>query len=157
MKKARLAEERGPRLKSRALQLSRDWIKAERVRHFDKLQVGKFTCKIDKALPNEHMTKVYNSLSREEAGILSQLRTDHTLLNSNLAYIGAEESANCTCGTVVESIQHFLFHCPKWRSEQNKLREAMAGRWGDLAYALDSWSRHMDRRTSKCVDGAHEK
>jgi hypothetical protein len=128
MKRARLAEERGPHLKSRVLQLSRDWIKAERVRRFDKLQVGKFTCKINKALPNEHMTKMYNSLSREEAGILSQLRTDHTPLNSNLACIGAEESANCICGTVVKSTQHFLFHCPKWRSEQTKLQETMASR-----------------------------
>jgi len=82
------------------------------------------------------MTKVYNSLIQEEAGILSQLRTDHTLLNSKLARIRAKESANCTCGTVIESAQHFLFHCPKWRNEQNKLRETMAGRWGDLAYAL---------------------
>jgi hypothetical protein len=103
------------------------------------------------------MTKVYNSLSREEAGILSQLRTDHTPLNSNLARIGAEESANCTCGTVVESIQHFLFHCPKWRSERGKLREAMADRWGDLAYALGGWSGRIDRRTGKFVDGKQER
>jgi hypothetical protein len=144
-------------LKSKALQLSREWIEAERVRRFDKLQVGKFTRKIDKALLNEHMTKVYNSLSREEAGILSQLRTDHTPLNSNLARIGAEESANCTCGTVVESTQHFLFHCPKWRSERSKLRETMASRWGDLAYALGGWSGRIDRRTGKCVDGAPER
>ena len=156
-KRARLAEEGGPRLKSRALQLSRDWIKAERVRRFDKLQVGKFTRKIDKALPNEHMTKVYNSLSREEAGILSQLRTDHTPLNSNLARIGAKESANCICGPIVESTQHFLFHCPKWRSERTKLRETMVGRWGDLAYALGGWSGRRDKRTSKFVDRASEK
>ena len=103
------------------------------------------------------MTKVYNSLSREEAGILSQLRTDHTPLNNNLARIGAEESANCTCGTVVESAQHFLFHCPKWRSERGKLQEAMADRWGDLAYALGGWSGRMDRRTGKFLDGASEK
>ena len=144
-------------MKSRALQLSRDWIKAERVRRFDKLQVGKFTRKIDKALPNEHMTKVYNSLSREEAGILSQLRTDHTPLNSNLARIGAEESANCICGPIVESTQHFLFYCPKWRSERTKLRETMVGRWGDLAYALGGWSGRRDKRTGKFVDGASEK
>ena len=83
--------------------------------------MGKFTCKIDKALLNEHITKVYNSLSKEEARILLQLRTNHTLLNSNLARIRAEESANCTCRTIAKSIQHFLFHCPKWRSKQNKL------------------------------------
>ncbi len=36
-KKARLVGEGGPRLKSRALKLGIEWIKAERVRHFDKL------------------------------------------------------------------------------------------------------------------------
>jgi hypothetical protein len=59
------------------------------------------------------MTQVYNSLSKEDAGILSQLRTEHTPLNDNLACIGAEESAACACGARVESIQHFLFYCPK--------------------------------------------
>ena len=49
-------------MKSRALQIGRDWIKSERVRRFDKLQVGKFTCTIDKGLPKEHMTPVYNAL-----------------------------------------------------------------------------------------------
>jgi hypothetical protein len=156
-KKARPTGEGGPALKSKALQLSRDWIKAERVRRFDKLQVGKFTRKIDKALPNEHTTQVYNSLGREEAGNLSQLRTGHTPLNSNLTRIWAEESVNCTCGTVVESIQHFLFNCPKWRSERSKLRETMADRWGDLAYALGGWSGRRDGRTSKFVDGARER
>src|SRR6202035_1286767 len=71
-KKAKLTGEGGPMLKSRALQIGRDWIKAERIRYFDKLQVGKFTCTIDKALPREHMTQVYNIFTREEAGILSQ-------------------------------------------------------------------------------------
>jgi hypothetical protein len=127
------------------------------VRRFDKLQAGKFTRKIDKALPNEHMTHVYDALNREEAGILSQLRTGHTPLNYNLARIGAEESANCTCGPVVESTQHFLFHCPKWRSEQSKLRETMADRWGDLAYGVGGWSGRKDRRTGKLVDGACER
>jgi hypothetical protein len=78
-KKARLAGEEGPCLKSRALQVERDWIKSERVRRFDKLQVGKFTRTMDKALPKEHMLKVYKALRQEEAGILSQLRTGHQL------------------------------------------------------------------------------
>ena len=91
---------------------------------------------MDKALPREHMIPVYNSLKREEAGILSQLRTGHTPLNENLARIGAEETAICACGISRESTQHFLFHCPKWNNERTSLRETMADRWGDLTYAL---------------------
>jgi hypothetical protein len=100
-------------LKSRALQVGRDRIQKERTRRFDKLQPGKFTRKIDKALPKEHMTQIYNALTRDEAGILSRLRTNHTLLNDNLARIRAEESAACTCGATQESIHHFLFRCSK--------------------------------------------
>jgi hypothetical protein len=97
-KKARLAKEGGLLLKLRVLQVRRDWIKKERIRYFDKLQVGKFTRKIDKALLKEHITQIYNALTREEAGILLRLRTNHTPLNNNLARIRAEESAACTCG-----------------------------------------------------------
>jgi hypothetical protein len=43
------------------------------------------------------------------------------------------------------------------RNERNKLREAMADRWGDLAYALGGWSERKDRRTGKFVDGARER
>ena len=156
-RKAKLAGDEGPRLKSRALQIGREWIKAEKTRRFDQLQVGKFTRTIDKALPREHMTLVYNALHREEAKILSQLRTGHTPLNDNLARIGAEQSANCVCRMGVESVQHFLFYCPKWRNERTKLREAMADRWGDLAYALGGWSGRRDRRNSRFVDGPREK
>jgi hypothetical protein len=39
-KKAKLAGDEGLCLKSRILQVGRDWIKAERVRRFDKLQVS---------------------------------------------------------------------------------------------------------------------
>jgi len=156
-RKAKLAGDEGPRLKSRALQIGREWIRAEKTRRFDQLQVGKFTRTIDKALPREHMTLVYNALHREEAKILSQLRTGHTPLNDNLARIGAEQSANCGCRMGVESVQHFLFYCPKWRNERTKLREAMADRWGDLAYALGGWSGRRDRRNSRFVDGPREK
>jgi hypothetical protein len=83
---------------------------------------------IDKALPREHMTQVYNILTREEAGILSQLKTKHTPLNNYLARIGVEESTACTCGASHESIHHFLFRCSRWENEQRNLRETMGDR-----------------------------
>jgi hypothetical protein len=58
---------------------------------------------------------------------------------------------------LVESIQHFLCYCPKWRNERTKLMETMADRWGDLAYALGGWSGRRDGRTGRFVDGPREK
>jgi hypothetical protein len=81
----------------------------------------------------------------------------HTPLNDNLERIGAEESAACACGACIEPIQHFLFYCPKWRSERSNLQAALADRWRDLAYVLEGWSGRRDRGTGRFVDGAKEK
>jgi hypothetical protein len=69
---------------------------------------------------------VYNSLSQEDAGILSRLRIGHAPLNDTLARIGVEESAAYIYRARVESALHFLFHCPKWRDERSNLQETMA-------------------------------
>jgi hypothetical protein len=103
------------------------------------------------------MTQVYNTLNREEAGILSQLRTGHTPLNDSLARIGVEDSAMCMCNTGIETAQHFLFYCPKWTDKRRRFRETMGERWGDLAYAVGGWSGRMNRSTGKLVDGPKEK
>jgi hypothetical protein len=50
----------------------------------------------------------------------------------------------------------YLFHCPQWRDQQNRLREAMGDRWGDLEYALGGWSGRLERGT-KPVDGPKER
>jgi hypothetical protein len=99
------------------------------------------------------MTQVYNTLSYEETKVLAQLRTGHTPLKEHLARIGIEESAACECGARRESIEHFLFHCPKWRIERQSLQQTMEDRWGDLAYALGGWSGRTDRETGKPIDG----
>jgi hypothetical protein len=57
----------------------------------------------------------------------------------------------------VESIQHFLFYCLKWRNKGTKLRETMVDRWGNLAYALGGWSGRRDKKNSCFVDGPREK
>jgi len=103
------------------------------------------------------MTLVYNALPREEARILSQLRTGHTALNECLARIRAEQSASCACRMGAELIQHFLFYCPKWRSERTQLRETMGDGWGDLTYALGGWSGRRDGRNGCFVVGPRER
>jgi hypothetical protein len=103
------------------------------------------------------MTQVYNTLNQEEAGILSQLRTGHTLLNDSLARIGVENSAMCIYNSEIETVQHFLFYCPRWIDKRRSFRETMEERWRDLAYALEGWSRRINRGTGKLVDRPKEK
>jgi len=71
---------------------------------------------------------VYEALRREEAGILSRPRTGHTLLNGSLARIRDKRPASCACRIGVESIQHFLFYCPKMVKRTNQAN-GNNGRW----------------------------
>jgi hypothetical protein len=74
------------------------------------------------------MTQVYNTLNQEEAEILSQLRTGHTPLNDSLACIGVENSAMCIYNSGIETVQHFLFYCPRWTDKHRSFRETMGER-----------------------------
>jgi hypothetical protein len=96
-------------LKSRALQLCKEYFEAETVRAFDKKKFGKFTTDLDKALPQQHMMVIYKTLNREETNILVQLRTNHTCLNAALERCKVVRSAECACGKTRETIKHFLF------------------------------------------------
>jgi hypothetical protein len=59
---------------------------------------GQFTKEIDKALPQKHTKALYDHLSREEAVILAQLRTNKSKLNEYLAKINASMTDLCDCG-----------------------------------------------------------
>ena len=107
-----------------------------------KLTVGKFTHRIDKALPGKHAERLYKGRSRLEAGVLCQLRSGMCRLNGYLAKIGAVESDICKCGRESESVDHFLFRCPQWLEQRQTLFNLArkANRWGDLSFALGGWS-----------------
>lgn len=88
----------------------------------------------------------------EQARILAQLRTGKSRLNDYLSGIGGVESDQCICGTGRETIRHFLFHCPKWTSHRQGIREKAADRWGDLSYFLGGRSHARNRDGSPLLD-----
>jgi hypothetical protein len=93
--------------------------------------------KIDSALPGKHVKTLYDDLKFKESFVLCQLRTDKSRLNSSLARINAIKSPNCECNRQVEeTTRHFLFECPRWKTEREPLRKAAGTRWGDLSYML---------------------
>jgi hypothetical protein len=104
-----------------------------------KATTGKFTKTIDKALPQGHTRKLYDKLPREEAAILTQLRTGRSHLNDYLEKIKAFPSELCPCGQP-ETVEHFLIACPKWTNERQQLKQAAGARWTDLSYLLGGWS-----------------
>ena len=78
---------------------------------------GKHLQKIDKALPGKHTNKLYNALNRTAAATLVQLRTNISRLNTYLCKINVADTDRCECG-MKETVQHFLFLCPRWRNER---------------------------------------
>ncbi|RFU26788.1 hypothetical protein B7463_g9554, partial [Scytalidium lignicola] len=145
------------RLKSQALRAGQGRILKLCERLFKRTCSGMFTRTIDKALPQQHIAKVYSTLNSQDAAIVIQLRTGHLALNGPMARIHRAESARCQCGVEEETVRHFVFQCPQWTEQRQALREILGERMGDLSYALGGWSGRINRRTRKQIDGSKEK
>ena len=39
-----------------------------------------------------------------------------------------------------ESVDHFLFRCPRWSNTRGEIRRLAGRRWGDTSYLLGGWS-----------------
>jgi hypothetical protein len=110
--------------------------------------VGRYSKRIDKALPGRHTRAIYDSLKREESGVLVQLRTGMIRLNSYLHRIGATDSGLCDCGQATETVEHFLFPVQELdgtagnlaQVRKNKDREFLGGK---AASDGDSWEPEM--------------
>ncbi|PHH91538.1 hypothetical protein CDD83_84 [Cordyceps sp. RAO-2017] len=98
--------------------------------------VGKYSRRIDKALPGKLTRALYDSLKRREAEALAQLRTGLTRLNSYLHRIGAVESDMCDCGQAAETIEHFLFRCKKWTTQPEIMVRYSRTKIGNLSFFL---------------------
>jgi hypothetical protein len=74
-------------------------------------KVGKYSKRIDVALPGKHTKVMYDQLGRKEASLLVQLRTGMARVNDYLHRIQAAPSDLCACGQARETIEHFIFTC----------------------------------------------
>ena len=85
--------------------------------------VGRFTLQLDTALPRPHTRAIYDSLGRNGANVLAQLRTRLARLNGYLLRIGATENEKCACRHEKETVEHFLFRCRKWDFNRMEMLE----------------------------------
>jgi hypothetical protein len=99
-------------------------------------KVGKFSKRIDKALPGKHTKKLYDSLTRREASVLAQMRTGMARLNTYLHRIRAAASVQYACRCAPETIEHFLFTCIRWTAQRMILLQAINTYMGNLSYFL---------------------
>ncbi|KAJ6436382.1 reverse transcriptase [Purpureocillium lavendulum] len=108
--------------------------------------VGRYSKRIDKALPGKHTRAIYDSLKREESDVLAQLRTGMVRLNSYLRRIGATDSDLCDCGQATETVEHFLFRCKNWTPQREILLECARTKIGNLSFFLGGKAASDDDR-----------
>jgi ribonuclease HI len=137
------ATQRCRRLKSAAWKWGKQLLNP--TEQFHKSDGGRYTKRIDKALPGKHVYHLYDNLTREDAALLSQLRTGKCRLNSYLSKIGAVPSPNCDSCGVPETVEHYLLHCRRWSIQRTLLIQAAGDRMGDLSYLLGGWSEAKSR------------
>src|SRR5262249_45519912 len=80
--------------------------------------------------------KIYSPLSREYASILAQLRTGHVGLNAYLNRINRHPSNQCDCMEGVETVEHFLLICKKWKKQRATLKQKCGIAWSDIRNLL---------------------
>lgn len=117
--------------------------------------VGKYSKKVDIALPGKHTRSLYDSLNRKEAKTLAQLRTGMTRLNSYLNQIGIADSELCACGQASETVEHFLFRCTKWTAMRDGMNQCTESKRGNLSFFLGGKSRSDRDRWQPDMKAVH--
>ena len=138
-----------PMARSTTLSLVRD-----RLRETRKVpeKRGKYSLRIDKALPGKHTRQLYDCLTHHEASVLAQLRTGMARVNTYLHRIEATATDGCDCGYAKETVEHFLFRCSRWVQYRGEMMEQTTSRRGNISFYLGgktvmdgvSWSPDMN-------------
>ena len=81
---------------------------------------------VDATLPSDNFLHIIDQLRRNQASLLTQLRTGHIPLNTILHRIKRAESAECPhCKKGIrETIHHYLLTCPRYAAARRLLLQA---------------------------------
>ena len=107
--------------------------------------VGRYSKKIDTALPGKHTRQLYDRLSWKEASILAQLRTGMARLNAYLYRIEAAPTDQCDCGQAREMVDHFLFRCSRWTAYRAEMLRCTDTHRSNSSFYLGGKSPSDDR------------
>ena len=78
---------------------------------------------------------LYNGRVKLQANVLCQLRSGVNRLNKYLSKISAVETA-VQCNQGEDSVDQFLFRCPRWTNFRGEIRRLAKQPWGDTSYLL---------------------
>jgi ribonuclease HI len=132
-KEGAIPEKRFPSMKSTTLNIERKKIIGERSLPD---RVGKYSKRVDAALPGQHTRQLYDNRPWIERNALAQMRTDMTRLNNSLYRIHATPSRLCACGREPETVAHFLFRCTQWEEHRTKMHQCTQTNRGNLSFFL---------------------
>jgi hypothetical protein len=114
--------------------------------------VGKYSKRIDRALPGKHTRLLYDRLSWKEASVLAQLRTGMARLNIYLHRIKITSTDQCECGQARETVDHFLFRCRRWTAYRTEMLQCTDTGRGNISFYLggkthtdnENWTPNMN-------------
>lgn len=109
----------------------REWKQSPRYRRMSNIEPN---------FPSKSFVELAGSLRKKQTGIYIQLRTGHIPLNRHLHRIKKSDTPLCLqCGEVTEeSIQHYLFRCPRYERERHVLHMALGRKATQAAYLLNN-------------------
>eukprot|EP00136_Aspergillus_niger_P005212 XP_001395701.2 reverse transcriptase [Aspergillus niger CBS 513.88] len=91
--------------------------------------------RIDRALPANRTRRLYGSLPRNRAYLLTQLRTGHSWLATHGKQRGLRDDEKCECGAT-ETVVHVLIDCPRLSGLRQALRRKIGGAFNNISDML---------------------
>jgi hypothetical protein len=91
--------------------------------------------KIDSTLPANYSRKLYGSLPRNRAYLLTQLRTGHNWLSTFAKKLSFRDDDQCACGAR-ETVVHVLVDCPRLQGLRMKLLREVGDAFNSVSSLL---------------------
>jgi ribonuclease HI len=109
--------------------------------------------RIDKDLPSIRTRRMYGSLPRNRAYLLTQLRTGHSWLATHGKLHKFREDNKCECGAI-ETVAHVLIDCPKLKDLRQKLRRKIGTAFNNMSLMLGGGSQGKKGRQDDMQDSS---
>ncbi|KAL3250234.1 hypothetical protein ABHI18_011320 [Aspergillus niger] len=90
---------------------------------------------IDQGLPASRTRRLYGSLPRNRAYLLTQLRTGHSWLATHGKRHGFQDHAQCECGGI-ETVVHVLIDCPQLKGLRQDMRQKLGRAFNNISEML---------------------
>jgi hypothetical protein len=96
---------------------------------------GSHLRRIDNTLPATYTRRLYGSLPRNRAYLLTQLRTGHNWLSAYAKAHQFRDDDHCVCGAQ-ETVTHVLVDCPRLKEFRRELRREVGDAFNCISSLL---------------------